>query len=292
MAEIIYQVAMESNYVLLIKYAEVFSALRDAALEPGEAGGAVDAAMHRAFRAQARAALAPEQFPVWRAQWEQEARALFAAAPGELIGEVAEPWSRGVARSVTGVDPTFASLARALFEQPGTPAAAEATAALLPHCGGDALRLQAFTALCHTLPAFLGNAWRALLEHPAELRRLPALLPGAMEELLRYAGPSTVQWRRRTADGARVMLRLADANRDPDMFSDPDVLRLDRDASGHVAFGAGAHACAGGALVRTAAEVAMRAFAEWCGDAPPPCFAAEQIEYPQARAQRFLFIEA
>lgn len=279
--------ATESNYLLLIRYADVSSALRDVALEPGEKGGAVDATAHRAFREQARAMYGPERFAALRAEWEREARMLFAAGPRELIGEVAEPWSRGVACSVTGVDPACAGMARALFEQPGSPAAAEATTALLPHCGGDALRLQAFTALCHTLPAFLGNAWRALLEHPGELLRLPALLPGALEELLRYAGPSTVQWRRRAADGVTVMLRLADANRDADVFPEPDVLRLDRDASGHLAFGAGPHACAGGALIRAAADVALRAFAEWCGDAPPR-FAAETVEYPQARAQRWL----
>ncbi len=278
---------------MLSRYADVAAALRDHAYEPGEAGGAVDAAAHRAFREQARAAYSPERFAVWRVEWEREARALFAAGPRELIGEVAEPWARGVACSVTGVAPACAGMARALFEQPGSPAAAQATSELLPHCGGDPLRLQAFTALCHTLPAFLGNAWRALLEHPEELRRLPALLPGAMEELLRYAGPSTVQWRRRAADGCKVMLRLADANRDAEVFPEPDRLRLDRDATGHLAFGAGPHACAGGALIRAAAEVALRAFAEWHSTAATPPrwpsrFMAEAVEFPQARAQRFL----
>ncbi|MBM3797534.1 MAG: cytochrome P450 [Acidobacteria bacterium] len=281
--------AAESNRIELCRYADVAAALRDAAHEPGEAGGPVDVAAHLAFRAQARAAYAPERFAAWRGEWEREARALFDAGPRELIGEVAEPWARGVAHRVTGVAPSSAGLARALFEQPGSPAAAEATSALLPHCGGDALRLQAFTAMCHTLPAFLGNAWRALLEHQDELRRLPALLPGAMEELLRYAGPSTVQWRWRVTDGATVRLRLADANRDAEAFPEPDLLRLDRDASGHLAFGAGPHACVGGALIRVAAGVAVRAFAEWHAAATPPiAFTAEAVQFPQARAQRWL----
>ena len=62
-----------------------------------------------------------------------------------------------------------------------------------------AFDVQAFVALSQTLPSFLANAWLTLLQHPEEALQLgaqPDLLPGAMEELLRYATPSRAQFRR------------------------------------------------------------------------------------------------
>jgi len=137
----------------------------------------------------------------------------------------------------------------------------------------SALHVQAFAALTHTLAAFLGNAWLALLVHPAGMSRLaaePALLPDALEELLRFAGPSIAVFRP-TRDGGRVMLRLAEANRDPEVFAEPDVLKLDRRPAGHLAFGAGPHACAGATLIRLAARPAIARFAA--------CFADRALRY-------------
>lgn len=59
--------------------------------------------------------------------------------------------------------------------------------------------------------------------------------------------------------GEHATLMLASANRDPEQFRDPDRLDVTRAAAGQVAFGAGSHACAGGALIRMAAAVATRA---------------------------------
>lgn len=54
-----------------------------------------------------------------------------------------------------------------------------------------------------------------------------------------------------------VWAMLASANRDPDAFSDPDRLDVERDASGHVAFGGGAHFCLGHRLAELEAQAAI-----------------------------------
>ncbi|WP_239380483.1 MULTISPECIES: cytochrome P450 [unclassified Frankia] len=111
----------------------------------------------------------------------------------------------------------------------------------------------------------------ALLTHPAELNRLrddPALLPSAVEELLRYANPLNHATERFTLEpvtigdvvipaGEWVMLATASANRDPSRFADADRLDVGRDASGHVGFGHGIHYCLGAPLARLEGEIAF-----------------------------------
>jgi len=113
----------------------------------------------------------------------------------------------------------------------------------------------------------------ALLEHPAELARLradPALLPGAVEELLRYCNPLNHATERFTLEPLQiggvtiparqwVLCVTSSANRDPDRFEDPDQLDVGRDAAGHVAFGHGIHYCLGAPLARLEGEIAFGA---------------------------------
>ncbi len=113
----------------------------------------------------------------------------------------------------------------------------------------------------------------ALLTHPAELSRLradPALLPGAVEELLRYANPlnhATDRYAPESLEvggvlipaGEPVLVVTSSANRDPARFPDPDRLDVGRDASGHVAFGHGIHYCVGAPLARLEGEIAFGA---------------------------------
>jgi cytochrome P450 len=112
----------------------------------------------------------------------------------------------------------------------------------------------------------------ALLHNPgqlASLRENPAIIPGAVEELLRYDSP--VQLGRRITvqpvtvggteipAGELVMVSLASANRD-ERFWGPDAaeLRVDREnARQHVSFGAGPHHCLGAYLARMEAAVAF-----------------------------------
>lgn len=103
----------------------------------------------------------------------------------------------------------------------------------------------------------------ALLEHPeqlAELRADPELLPGAVEELMRYLSVVDILYRYATEDlelggetireGSTVVVSLLAANRDPRRFDDPDALNIHRNARGHLAFGHGCHQCLGQQLAR------------------------------------------
>ncbi|MEU4841981.1 cytochrome P450 [Nocardia testacea] len=108
----------------------------------------------------------------------------------------------------------------------------------------------------------------ALLENPeqlAELRADPALMPDAVEELMRYLSVADIFYRYATEDlelggetipaGSTVVVSLLAANHDPRRFADPDTLDLRRSARGHVSFGHGVHQCLGQQLAR----VEMRA---------------------------------
>jgi cytochrome P450 len=111
----------------------------------------------------------------------------------------------------------------------------------------------------------------ALLEHPDQLAALrdtddPALIAGAVEELLRYL-TITHSGRRRVAlqeiviDGQTIragdglVLAGEAANRDEDAFADADRLDVHRDARGHLAFGFGVHACLGQPLARLELQI-------------------------------------
>jgi hypothetical protein len=228
----------------------------------------------------------------------------------DLIRDVAEPWSLAFASAVTKLPIEDARqlipCARQVFEAAADPfnsalqqKGQRATTELARVFRGEsgALDLQAFVALSQTLPCFLANSWLALLRHPSammDLHAKPDRMPAAIEELLRYAGPAAAQFRAAAADvsidgvsihsGARVILMIASANRDAAQFNEPDVLDINRRGVRHLAFGSGAHACIGGALVRTAAISAMTAFvsrffdAELIECAPRRQFAIRSLE--------------
>ncbi len=116
----------------------------------------------------------------------------------------------------------------------------------------------------------IGNGVLALLEHPAELARLRAdtsLIDSTVEECLRYEAP--VQLGNRTvtaatrigeqdfAAGTVLTLAIGAANRDPAVFDAPDVFDITRSPNPHLAFGAGIHTCAGLAVARLEARVAI-----------------------------------
>jgi cytochrome P450 len=125
-----------------------------------------------------------------------------------------------------------------------------------------------FSAGHQTLIDMLGNAVHALLCHPDQLRALrnhPTLIGPAVEELLRY-DPSVAFMHRVAGDdldvggrpirqGQLVLLGIAAANRDPEVFPDPDRLDIRRAGKPHVSFASGAHACLGMGLARLELEV-------------------------------------
>ena len=258
--------------IVLKRYRDVAAALRDPQMQIVH--GAMDPTEHRRMREEARQLFSPQRFSAPQLLSPQlHAPRLFRAATVrkrasiELTRDHAEPWSLVLAAQVTGLDPqtarTLAPAAQIIFDAGASPAdaidAGRATTTLASHFPTfTALHTQAFVALAVSLPAFLGNAWLALLENRDQFDHLNEA--GAIDELLRYAGPSLIQ--RRIKDGELVELHLAEANRDPDQYSDPNTLDLTRDATGHLAFGAGPHACVGAQLIKAAAASIMPVFAQ------------------------------
>ncbi|MEH0576775.1 cytochrome P450 [Streptomyces sp. B21-108] len=117
----------------------------------------------------------------------------------------------------------------------------------------------------------IGNGTLALLRNPdqlAELRADPSLLPGAVEEFLRFDGSANISHFRRTTDAVPVgdmtipadefvFVGLLAANRDAARYPEPDVLDVTRSATGHLAFGHGIHHCVGAPLARAESEIAF-----------------------------------
>lgn len=124
----------------------------------------------------------------------------------------------------------------------------------------------------------IANGVHALLRHPdqlAALRAEPALLDGAIEEMLRYDGPvETATWRfaresvtiagTRIPAGDSVLVALASADRDPARFPDPDTFDIRRPAQGHLAFGHGIHYCLGAPLARLEGRIAVQTLLARC----------------------------
>jgi hypothetical protein len=126
-----------------------------------------------------------------------------------------------------------------------------------------------------TTIGLIGNGLTTLIRHPGETERLraePALAPSATEECLRYSGPITWSIRvlhepiefggYRMEPNEEVAVGLASANRDPEVFDDPerfDVGRYagDPPAPAHLSFGGGAHLCLGAHLARLESQVAI-----------------------------------
>ena len=127
----------------------------------------------------------------------------------------------------------------------------------------------------------LGNGIRILLEHPDQLATLleqPELWAGAVEEILRLESPVQLSARlalidtevagRKVRAGDLVILYLAGANRDPEVFADPHRFDITRDNAGkHLSFSGGRHFCLGAALARAEGEVGLRTFFERYPDA-------------------------
>lgn len=129
-----------------------------------------------------------------------------------------------------------------------------------------------FPAGHETTVNLIGNGLLLLLRHPEQrrlLREQPDLWPKAIEEILRVESPQQIAWRvatqdhelagKRIAAGDQLMLVLGAANRDPEVFEDPERFDITRTNNRHVAFGLGRHACLGGWFARMQGQRALQA---------------------------------
>lgn len=123
-----------------------------------------------------------------------------------------------------------------------------------------------------TTANFIANSVLALLRHPeqmAAVREDRVDMKIALDEFMRYDGPGKTVVRVAREDfefhgqqlkaGQRVFLILSVANRDPDAFDEPDVLKLDRGLVRHMGFGLGTHFCLGAPLAKLEAGIAIPA---------------------------------
>jgi cytochrome P450 len=122
-----------------------------------------------------------------------------------------------------------------------------------------------------TTATLISNSVVAMLRHPAtlaSLRAQPELMPQAVEEFMRYDAPvphATFRYAREDMQlgdhmipaGEQVIISLAAASRDPERFSDPAQLDIQRDQGSHMAFGHGVHHCLGAPLARLEGEMAL-----------------------------------
>jgi cytochrome P450 len=142
-----------------------------------------------------------------------------------------------------------------------------------------------------TTTNLIGNGLKALLEHPEQLellRQRPELIDNAIEELLRFDSPVQVDGRttldefqmdRHTLKPGRpVSLLIGGANRDPEEFSDPEILDITREDAGNISFGRGIHHCLGAPLARLEGKIAFEALLERFGNIQ---FGTRTPEYKQ-----------
>lgn len=130
-----------------------------------------------------------------------------------------------------------------------------------------------------TTTKLLGNMTYQLHRHPDQLAALlaePALLSSAIEETMRYDGPTQMMARTTTRDvalhgtvipaGKKVALIFTSANRDERKYRNAETYDIRRNPRDHLGFGGGLHSCVGAALARLEARVAMEEMLEMMPD--------------------------
>ena len=126
-------------------------------------------------------------------------------------------------------------------------------------------------ASAETTPTLIGNSILLLLQQPEQLallRESPTLLELAVDEVLRYESPVQFTGRHALADfelrgkiihkGDYIVAFYNSANRDPEVFNDPETFDITRRENRHLGFGAGIHNCVGSKLGHLIAQIAVR----------------------------------
>ena len=200
------------------------------------------------------------------------------AAPSLEFG-LSWPEYQRVERGLEGFNHWLAAHLRQLRAEPGDDLMSQLIETAEDGVRLDETELRAVAGLVlaagfETTVNLLGNGIRLLLDNPDQLAVLaaePALWPNAVEEILRYDSPVqlTARVARRPtsvagteiAAGELVVIYLAGANRDPQVFDDPHRFDVRRPNAGkHLAFSGGRHFCLGAALARAEGEAGLRSF--------------------------------
>ena len=194
---------------------------------------------------------------------------------GEVLGNIR--------RKPMGTDQLAANVEEmvAYFGDPGAGAANGGRlvrALTRPQAGGDRLSPEEVTATMvsllvggqETTMNLIGNGLLSLLLHPGQMHRMReggAVVRSAVDEFLRFESPTQFTARTVTEDmelhgrtlrpGDSVIAVLGAANRDPDVFADPDRLDVGRRDNRHLAFGWATHFCPGAGLTRALGQVAF-----------------------------------
>jgi cytochrome P450 len=202
-----------------------------------------------------------EKFRAWSGtlvtDWEQDS--------GEILTALAETYEY------------FAELIRIRRTRPGDDLLSALIAA---RDSGDRLSEEELTNLACTILVAgyettahqISLSLLALLDHPAEMAKLRAdlgLIPGAVEELVRYVMIGVLPLARVTTEDVElggvtipasevVLPVIVAANRDPSVFREPDRFDVNRAPVGHLGFGGGAHRCLGAQLARVELQEALR----------------------------------
>lgn len=134
-----------------------------------------------------------------------------------------------------------------------------------------------------TTSRLIGWAGKTLSDHPDQRREIvknPALIPAAIEEILRFEppGPSAARYVSKDVviqgqtvpEGSTLLCFIASANRDNDRFPDGDTFNIHREGPPHITFGRGIHSCLGAALARIEGRIALeeilKRFPDWTVD--------------------------
>jgi len=128
-----------------------------------------------------------------------------------------------------------------------------------------------------TTACLLANGTLRLIQHPLQmelLRQRPELINAAIEEMLRYDAPAQfiarhvvepIEIHSRTLHPGNVIaLGLGSANRDEEIFENPDTFEIERAHKNHLSFGYGHHACVGSALARMESKAFFQSLLERC----------------------------
>ncbi len=193
---------------------------------------------------------------------------------------------------------------------PGDPNADVLTRLIMGEADGERLTERELLHNCvfllnaghETTTNLIGNGLEALLRFPEEKARLvadPGLIGTAVEEFLRYESSNQLGNRRAAADteiggvpvpaGTLITLCIGAANRDPERFPDPERLDVGRQPNRHLAFGGGAHMCAGMNLARMEGRIAIgRLLSRF----PDYALASDPVRGGRARFRGFLSLPA